>query len=149
MGDKDTKIRKDQIMKVFVDTGIFINVLKKEEGYEYSVKFLEKIQRKEIEGFISVITISEILSVFYRISEEETITAKNYIESLIGEDGIIPIIKRIAEFAGRIKASYKVSLGDALIVATTIFVGCECLVSLDPEIKKVDLIKVKGPKELL
>ncbi|MGH9877661.1 MAG: type II toxin-antitoxin system VapC family toxin, partial [Nitrososphaerales archaeon] len=61
----------------------------------------------------------------------------------------IPVIKRIAESAGRIKASYKVSLGDAFIIATAILAGCETLVSLDPEIKEVDLIKVKEPRELL
>lgn len=136
-------------MRVLVDTGIFINVLNKERGYESSVDFLEKIQRKEVEGFVSVITISEIISIFHRISEEETIIAKTYIESLIGEDRIIPIIKRIAEFAGRIKASYRISLGDSFIVATAILTGCEYLVSLDPEIKKVDLVEVKEPKELL
>jgi predicted nucleic acid-binding protein len=136
-------------MRVLVDTGVFINILNKEPNYENSVKLLEKIQRKEIEGFISVITIAEIFSIFYRISEEETLIAKTCIETFITEDRIVPIIKRIAEFAGRIKASYNISLGDAFIVATAILAGCECLVSLDPEIKKVDLIDVKEPKEFL
>jgi len=137
------------MMRVLVDTGVFINILNKEPNYENSVKFLEKIQRKEIEGFISVTTIAEIISIFYRISEEETLIAKTCIETFINEDRIVPIIKRIAEFAGRIKASYSISLGDAFIVATAILAGCECLVSLDPEIKKVDLIDVKKPKELV
>lgn len=136
-------------MKVLIDTGVFVNLLNKEQGYDRSAKFLEKIQKREIDGFISVITISEILSIFYRISEEETLTVKMYIETLIGEERIIPVIKRIAESAGRIKASYKVSLGDAFIIATAILAGCETLVSLDPEIKEVDLIKVKEPRELL
>jgi len=137
------------MMKVLVDTGVFINVLKKEPNYENSVKFLEKIQRKGMEGFISAITIAEIISIFYRISEEETLIAKTCIETFISEDRIVPIIKRIAEFAGKIKARYNISLGDAFIIATAILIGCKYLVSLDPEIKKIDLIEVKEPKELL
>lgn len=136
-------------MRVLVDTGVFINVLNKESGYEKSVRFLERIQRKEIEGFISVTTLAEIISIFYRIGEEETLVAKACIEAFIGEDRIVPILKRIAEFAGRIKASHSMSLGDAFIVATALMAGCECLVSLDPEIKKIDLIDVKEPRELL
>jgi len=137
------------MMRILIDTGVFINVLNKESNYKSSVKLLEKIQRKEIEGFISVTTIAEIISIFYRISEEETLVAKTCIETFISEDRIVPIIKRIAEFAGRIKASYSISLGDAFIIATAILAGCECLVTLDPEIKKIDLIDVKEPKELL
>jgi predicted nucleic acid-binding protein len=51
--------------------------------------------------------------------------------------------------AGKIKSSYKVSLADSIIIATAILTGCDYLISLDPEIKKIDLIEVKEPKELL
>jgi len=136
-------------MKVVIDTGIFINILNKEHGYEYSVEFLNKIRKKEIEGFISVATIAEIVSLFYKISERDTSIANAYIESIIGKDKIVPIVRNIAELAGRIKSSYKISLGDAFIVATAVLMGCDYMISQDPEIKKIDLIDVKGPKEFL
>jgi len=137
-------------MKVLIDTGVFVTILNREKGYESSFDLLEKIKRKKIiQGFISVMTIAEIISIYRRLGEEETIVAKTSIESLIGEDGIIPITKQLAEFAGKLKAEYRVSLGDAFIIATALSIGCNYLVTLDSEIRAVNLIEVKSPKELL
>lgn len=137
-------------MKVLIDTGIFVSVLNKEKGYENSLGLLEQIRQKKIEGFISVMTIAEIISIYRRLGEEETLVAKAGIESLIGEERIVPVTKDLAEAAGGIKAEYKMSLGDAFIIATAVSIGCECLMTLDPEIKQVDgkLIKVKEPRQL-
>ena len=136
-------------MKVLIDTGVFVSILNREKGSESSYDLLEKIRQKNIEGFISVMTIAEIISIYRRLGEEETIVARASIESLIGEDGIIPITKQLAEFAGNIKAEYRVSLGDAFIIATAVSIGCKYLVTLDSEIRAVNLIEVKSPKELL
>lgn len=134
-------------MKVLIDTGVFVRVLNKEKGYEDSLAFLEKVRTKKVEGFVSLMTIAEVISIYYRTGEEETLIAKAGIESVIGEDRIVPITKEIAELAGKTKASYRMSLGDAFIVATAISIGCECVVSLDPEVKQIDgkLIKVREP----
>jgi predicted nucleic acid-binding protein len=138
-------------MNVLIDTGIFVSVLNKEKGFESSVDFLEKIRNNKIEGFISVMTIAEIISIYHRLGgEEETIVAKTNIENLIGEDKIVPVTKSIAELAGKVKADYRMSLGDAFIIATALSIGCACVVSPDPEIRQVDnkLIKVREPKQL-
>jgi predicted nucleic acid-binding protein len=136
-------------MKVLVDTGIFVNFLNDEPKAEFSGKLLEQIQNKKIEGLISTITIAEIFSLYYKISEKKTVRAKIYIESIVENKNIIPTFKLIAELAGKIKSSYKVSLGDSIVIATAVLTGCDYLISLDPEIKKIDLIEVKEPKELL
>ena len=135
-------------MRVFLDTGVFLNILNKESGYKSSVKLLEKIQDKKVEGFLSVITFAEMFSIYYRISKEKTNSAKNFVQSITGEENIVPVIRSIAELAGKIKAEYKVSLGDALIISTSIKIGCDYLVSFDPEIKNVGLVKVREPSEL-
>lgn len=137
-------------MKILVDTGIFVSILNKEDGYEGAVRLLEKVRTKRVEGFISVMTIAEIISIYYRLGEEETIVAKASIESVIGEDRIVPVTKDIAELAGKVKAEYKMSLGDALIIATGTVIGCEYVISLDPEMKQVDnkLIKIKKPVQI-
>lgn len=134
-------------MRIFLDTGLFLNILNKESGYKSSVKFLEKVQDKKIEGFISVITFAEMFSIYYRISKEKANLAKNFVQSIIGEENIVPVISSIAELAGKIKAQYKVSLGDALIISTSIKTGCDYLVSFDQEIKSVGLVKVREPSE--
>jgi predicted nucleic acid-binding protein len=137
-------------MKVLIDTGVFVNVLNKEKGFESSVRMLEKVRTQKLAGFISVMTIAEIVSIYRRLGEEETVVAKANMEALIGEDRIIPVTKGIAEAAGKIKAEYKMSLADALIVATSAMVGYDYLASLDPEIKQVDgkLVKIRDPKQL-
>jgi predicted nucleic acid-binding protein len=136
--------------RILIDTGVFVNVLNKEKGSDSSVELLEKIRSKKIEGFISVMTIAEIISIYGRLDEEETIVAKTSIEALIGEDRMVPVTKQIAELAGKVKADHRMSLGDAFIVATAISINCEYVVSLDPEIRQVDnkLIKVRSPKQL-
>ena len=136
-------------MKVVVDTGVFVNVLNKEKGYENSFEFLEKIRQKKTEAFISVMTVAEIISIYRRLGEEETIMAKTNIESLIGEDRIVPVTKQLAELAGKVKADFRVSLGDAFIIATAISINCKYLVTLDPEIRTVNLIETKAPREIL
>jgi predicted nucleic acid-binding protein len=136
-------------MRVLVDTGVFINVLNDEPDAEFSEKLLRQIQNKKIDGLISTITLAEIFSIYYRINERATIRAKLYVESIIKEDKIIPVFKSVAEFGGKIKSKYKVSLGDAIIIATAMLMNCDYLVSLDREIRKVNLIEVKEPKELV
>jgi len=136
-------------MKVLVDTGVFINVLNDEPSAEFSEKLLQQIQNKKIDGLISAITLAEIFSIYYRINEKATIRAKVYIESIIEKDKIIPVFKSIAELGGKVKSKYKVSLGDAIIIATAMLTNCDYIVSLDREIRKVNLIEVKEPKELV
>lgn len=79
--------------------------------------------------------------------KKKTNSAKNFVQSIIGEENTIPVISSIAELAGKVKAEYKVSLGDALIISTSIKTGCDYLVSFDPEIKNVGLVKVRKPSE--
>jgi|GEM_PF-1777881 len=136
-------------MRVLIDTGIFVNFLNDEADADFSEKFLEKVEKGKLEGLISTITIAEILSIYYRIDERRTLQAKSYIESIIDGKKIIPTFKPIAELGGKIKANYKVSLGDAMIISTAVLTGCKYLVSFDSEIKKVDLIDVKEPKDLV
>ncbi len=135
-------------MKVLVDTGIFISVLNDEPDAESSADLLEKIHNKQIHGVISTITISEILSIFYRISERRTIKAKIYVESIIGSKNIIPVFKAVAELAGKIKASHRLSLGDALIISTAMITGCNYITTRDAEIEAVNLIETRKPEEI-
>jgi len=135
-------------MRVLVDTGIFISVLNDESDAESSADLLEKIHNKQIRGVISTITLSEILSIFYRISERRTIKAKIYVESVIGSKNIIPVFKAVAELAGKIKASHRLSLGDALIISTAMITGCNYITTRDPEIEAVNLIETRKPEEI-
>ena len=135
-------------MKVLVDTGIFVNVLNDEPDAESSARLLEKIHNHKIHGVISTITLSEIFSIFYRISERKTIKAKIYVETIMGSKSIIPVFKTVAELAGKIKASHKLSLGDALIISTAILAGCDYVITRDPEIETVHMIETRRPDEI-
>jgi predicted nucleic acid-binding protein len=134
-------------MKVLIDTGIFVNVLNGESDSESSARLLKKVHNKQIQGVISTITLSEILSIFYRISERRTMKSKIYVETIVGSKNMIPVFRAIAELAGKIKASYKLPLGDALIVSTAVLTGCDYITTRDREIKAVPLVESRRPEE--
>ncbi len=134
-------------MKVLIDTGIFVNVLNEESDSESSARLLKKVHDKQIQAVISTITLSEILSIFYRISERRTMKAKIYVETIVGSKNIIPVFRAVAEVAGKIKASYRLSLGDALIVSTAILTGCDYITTRDREIEAIPMIESRRPEE--
>lgn|SRR5574341_1497124 len=134
-------------MKVLFDTRIFVNVLNEESDSESSARLLKKVHSKQIQAVISTITLSEILSIFYRISERRTLKAKIYVETIVGSKNIIPVFRAIAELAGKIKASYRLSLGDALIVSTAVLTGCDYITTRDREIEAVPVIESRRPEE--
>jgi hypothetical protein len=111
-------------MKVLIDTGIFVNVLNGESDSESSARLLKKVHNKQIQGVISTITLSEILSIFYRISERRTIKAKIYVE----------IIETHAIATTCLKEPLRPFSGGATVIdcesypvpSTPVFVGSNC-----------------------
>ncbi len=74
--------------------------------------------------------------------------AKIYVESIVGSKNMIPVFRAVAELAGKIKASYRLSLGDALIISTAVLTGCDYIATRDREIEAVPVIKSRRPEEI-
>ncbi|KJS15181.1 MAG: twitching motility protein PilT [Peptococcaceae bacterium BRH_c4b] len=102
-------------MKVVFDTNIIIDHLK---GMPQAHEQLKNIEKGVFEGYISTITVMELLSA-PRITEQRHELIRNLLETF---DHIL-VDKKIAATAGKLLSMYRVSHGldpmDALIAATT------------------------------
>jgi predicted nucleic acid-binding protein len=79
--------------------------------------FLAKIQRKEIEGFINVVNLTEVYYILYRLNA--SLADKNI--GALGHLGLTVVSVQDDDLwrtAAKIKASHSLSLGDAFAVAT-------------------------------
>ncbi|MFQ6050709.1 MAG: type II toxin-antitoxin system VapC family toxin [Candidatus Hydrothermarchaeota archaeon] len=136
-------------MKVTVDTNIFLNVINKEpEFMAYSSKILDAIDGGSLTAILSTIVLTE-LSAGY--NQQGLIQEKNAFFSYIitsPQFEVFPPNVRIADRAGEIRAKQKIRLPYAIITATAIESGSECVISNDSEFLKVkNLIDVFGSKE--
>lgn len=105
---------------VCVDTNVFFNVLKEETPFlAGSKKLLDAIHAGKLQGIISVISVSEILTGFYAKGEEaradkflvDLLSLKNFI--------ITDVSLTIGKDAAKIKGqNNKFCLADAIILAT-------------------------------
>lgn len=140
-------------MRVFIDTSIFISVFNEEPNFMKSRVFLEKVFKGEIEGLISVITLSELMSFYYKCDRWKSFSALALIEKTVGNNHVISVDKTIAIMAGRLKSKYghdknALSLGDTLILSSAMMTDSDVLVTLDDSFKKVEEIIVKKPEEV-
>ena len=103
-------------MKVVFDTNIIIDHLK---GLPEAREQLRKIENGVFEGFISTITVMELLSA-PRISEKRYEAIRYLLEFFEH----ISVDKKVAAIAGKLLSTYRASHGldslDALIAATAI-----------------------------
>ncbi|KPV64723.1 MAG: tRNA(fMet)-specific endonuclease VapC [Candidatus Bathyarchaeota archaeon BA2] len=137
-------------MKVVLDTYPLIVLLKNEPGAEDVQRILYKIERREIDGLISSLTLSEIFYILARyMNTEFAATVLKYIK--INLDWA-SVSDEIAEKGGEFKFKYTkdkgLPLADAIIAATA-FKEKATLISGEEHFKKIEEIKVKTPQEFL
>jgi predicted nucleic acid-binding protein len=134
-------------MRIFIDTNIFLSILNKESGYEYSKKVFENIHEGKLLGFTSVLCISEILSGFYAKGKEEE-AERTLLDILsIRNLKVVDINVEIAKEGAKIRGKYKIKLPDALILSTCKLYDCS-LVTRDESLKKIKEIEVVVPEEV-
>lgn len=136
-------------MKIFFDTSAFLKVLKREEGYERIVEWLNKVQNGEHQGYTDTIVIGEMVYAFIaRGFDDEAVKARAYIEGLpnmtVVHDIPVSVSHRAAELKKRYyKRSEKTffSLYDALHLALAERY-CELLLTSDSDFRDVTEVKV-------
>ncbi len=138
-------------LKAVIDTNIFINVKNREEPhYAPSKAVLDKVDEGALKGVVSTIVIAEMCSGYHAAGElrgkddflTHIISSQNYI--------VVEVTVRIADEAGRIRASTGLRLPDALIVASGLREKAEYLVTYDEALGKAEsLIKIVTAKEMM
>jgi predicted nucleic acid-binding protein len=122
-------------IRISLDTNVILNVINKEElFFDSSRQLLDKISDGELEGVISTVVLSEILTGFYMNNDIKS--SKIFKESLIESRTfiIMPVDTEIADLAAKIRSKDKIKLPDAIILATAILSKSTYLVSSDADI---------------
>ena len=134
--------------RLLLDTKPLIKLFAKEEGWESIQKILLRIENGEIEGAISVVTLTEI---YYKyLHEKRADLAQARVEELryAASVKILGIDEKIAIKAGEFKGKYFVPIADAYISATAYYSG-SIVISDDLDFKKITEIKVQSEQEYL
>lgn len=122
-------------IRISLDTNVILNVINKEElFFDSSRQLLDKISDGELEGVISTVVLSEVLTGFYMNNDIKS--SKIFKESLIESRTfiIMPVDTEIADLAAKIRSKDKIKLPDAIILATAILSKSTYLVSSDADI---------------
>lgn len=115
-----------------------------ETGAEHVETYLDRVDEGDAEGFVSPVTLTEVLYVARRgVDTPELDTFLSWLQTRLG------IVKPSACWrdAARYKEDYKVSLGDAFALASAEYVEGTLLVGGDDdfdEITDVDIRRFRG-----
>ncbi|HLN50457.1 MAG: type II toxin-antitoxin system VapC family toxin [Thermoplasmata archaeon] len=135
---------------VIVDTNVFVSARNRHEpGFASCRRLLDRIDQDEYRAIVSTVTVAEIragmvpeeVSTVWRAMLTHLLTSANY--------RVAPMDAEIAEAAGGLRASSRLTLPDAVIVATGQLHGAAYLVTQDQELaRRQAILKVKAPDQL-
>lgn len=139
--------RESAKLKVILDTKPIIKLFAQEEGWEKIQKVLAKIEDGDIEGAISVVTLTEIYYKYLREGGPDL--AKTRIDILRYAIYLKKLMIGVeaAVKAGEFKGKYNIPIADALIAASA-YLDDLIIISDDPDFKKVKEVKTLTEEEL-
>ena len=116
-----------------------------ETGAELVRDNLEKVQKKETEGYINILNLTEIYYILSRVSPK--LAEEKQRNLLLYGLKIVPIEDNgLWREAAKIKCSHKMSLADAFAVATAENFKTKLIVGSDEEFNNLNLqlIRIRG-----
>ena len=134
--------------RIVLDTKPLMKLFAKEEGWEVVQKILSKVEVNEIEGAISVVTLTEV---YYKyLLEKRPDLAKTRTEELRYAIYLrkLEIDEGVAVKAGEFKGRYNVSVADAFIAASAYLEGLT-IISNDTDFKRIPEVKTLTEKEFI
>ncbi len=137
------------LMRVTIDTNIFINVKEEEEPFfEYSSKILDAIEAGQLKGVISIITIAELCVGYYNINKPKE--KDEYLSNLYTQHNytIVNLDRVLADQSAKIRSETNLRLPDSIIVATSLKEKVFSLISNDGKLNRAEaLIKTCTSEE--
>jgi predicted nucleic acid-binding protein len=134
-----------------IDTNIFLSAKNPDEpGYTSCRKLLDRIDRGDVLALISTVTVAEIragmspedAAANWRALLTHLLTSPNY--------RVEPVDVDVAEVAGSLRAASRLTLPDAIVVATGQLRGATCVVTQDDRmIAHKGALRISRPRELL
>ena len=136
---------------VIVDTNVFVSARnRRERGFAACRRLLDGIDHGDFRALVSTVTIAEIraglvpeeIPLVWRAMLTHLLTSPNYHVESVDAD--------IAEAAGELRASSRLALPDALIVATGQLRGASFLVTQDRELaRRQPNLLIKAPEDVV
>jgi predicted nucleic acid-binding protein len=126
-----------------LDTSALMAFFQNEPGADTIKQILNRARGEKCQAVISFITLTEL---YYILWQEEGESAA---KELLAHIKSLPVMiieshERLTLLAGRIKATFRLSLADAFVAATASIVG-GTLVHKDPELEQVKKLVVTEP----
>ena len=136
---------------IILDTCVLLEYFLNSKKAGEVEKLLDKIVSGNLEGYISVSTITEITTFFIR--EDSQSRLPDVIDFLKNNFLILNTTPEIAFLAGTIKAKYQtrekgLSHVDAIICASAIMFDC-IIVTYDSEFDRISEVKINRPSSIL
>jgi len=132
------------LVKIAIDTNLFINVKEKEEPFfKYSSKILDSIEDGQLKGVISIITIAELCVGYYNIAKPKE--KDEYISSIYSQENykVVNLDRVLADQSAKIRSETSLRLPDSIIVATSLQENVSFLISNDGKFDRAkNFIKV-------
>jgi len=125
-------------MKIVFDTTILVDCLR---NYKDAVETVKLVAKREIDGFISVVTEAEL----YSGMDCRTSSGAAAVASLISLFTKIILSNDIAQKAAEFRRNSNVEIPDAIIAATAISQGAKVWTKNIEDLKPVKEIKVEEP----
>lgn len=137
-------------MNISLDTNIFVGVLNKEPYSLYSKRILDQIDSGSVDCVVSTVVISEMCAGYHMADQtREKDDFLTHVEASQSYD-IVELSVGVADQAGRIKAETGLTLRDAIVVASAMKGGAECLISNDESLRKASkFIRVLSSREFV
>lgn len=139
------------ISELFVDTNVLLKLFFKEQGFQSVLKVLNLIEEKEITGYLSTVTVSELVTIFGR--KKQYVDLDNLLPWLSKNFEIVSVSTEIAILGGHLKARYAsakspLSFADSIIAASSILYDT-ALITFDSEFNKIKELEICLPDVIL
>jgi len=137
-------------MKLFIDTSIFVDVLRSKQ-VESSQSLFKSLQEGSNKGFTSVITVAELSVGAYRSPRKDALEKTLKLLSVVN---VVDLSREIAVEGGRIyaelmKKGEEIELNDCLIAATSLSLGILEIVTRNIDhFNRIENIRAVTPEEL-
>ncbi len=126
------------IQRLCIDAAPLIYFVEQNSTYVDRMRsILAKVQAGDIEGFASVITLTEVLTLPLKLKQSSVATQYQVALKHSLHFALLPISAEIAERAAQLRAQYNLKTPDALQVATAIESSCDAFLSNDLGLRRV------------
>ena len=137
------------INRLAIESAPFIYLVEKRPNYfERMTAIVQYIREGKVEGFSSVITLTEVLSKPLQRGDQALVNGYRNMLIHSRHFQLVPVTASIAEHAAELRARYNLKTPDALQVAAALNIGCDALLTNDFGLRRVTDLQILVLDEL-